>query len=138
MANFQISVELTALPGVQLQTSPTTGHQCVIIDSEVADIYVSNGKAYLTVSMWEKRSPDQYGKTHSIKQKLSKDRYNELGPDAARNMPFIGSAKPIVSNKPQDASVPAAAPSPYAQPTPYVQQPPQGYERTSNGGPLPF
>ena len=138
MANYQISVELTALPGVQLQTSPTTGHQCIIIDSEVADIYVSNGKAYLTVSMWEKRSPDQYGKTHSVKQKLSKERYAQLGPDAARNTPFIGSAKPIVSNKPQEAGTTAAAPSPYAQPTPYAQQPPQGYERTSNGGPLPY
>lgn len=135
MANYQISVELTALPGVQMQTSPTTGHQCIIIDSEVADIYVSNGKAYLTISMWEKRSPDQYGKTHSVKQKLSKERYTQLGPEAARNTPFIGSAKPIVSNKPQDASEPA----PYAQPTPYAQQPPQGYERvSSNGGPLPF
>lgn len=121
MANYNLSVELTALPGATIQPSQVDGKMYVLIPVEAADLFLTEaGKCFLSLSMWEKRvAPDEYGKTHGVKQSLSRSRREQLGADAARNMPFIGSAKPI-------SAAPGQQP-PAQNHQPYIAQPPQGY-----------
>ena len=120
MSNYSLSVCLTDLQGAQVQAN-TEGKQFVFIPIETADLFLSNnGKVYLNLAMWAKRNgADQYGKTHGIKQSLSMAKQQAMG-EAAKNMPFIGHAKPIERKGQQ-----AAAPQNQAV---YQQQAPQGYQ----------
>lgn len=117
MSNYSLSVCLTDLPGALVQSN-MQGQPVISIPIAEADLFhAQNGKVYLNLAMWAKRNgPDQYGKTHGIKQSLSQARQQALG-DAAKNTPFIGSAKEIVPKTAQ----------PVPQQSVYQQQAPQGY-----------
>ncbi|MDE7345326.1 MAG: hypothetical protein K2N48_01135 [Muribaculaceae bacterium] len=141
MSNYSLSVCLTDLQGSQVQANQQ-GKQFLLIPIEDADLFVSSksGKVYLNLSMWEKHNgPDQYGKTHGIKQSLSQARQQALG-EAAKNIPFIGSAKEIVPKNTQQqqqnqAVYQQTAPQGYAQPS-YPQTQKDPFASTNND--LPF
>lgn len=122
MSNYSLAVCLTDLEGAQVQANQN-GEQFVFIPIQRADLFLTEkGKVYLNLSMWAKRNgADQYGKTHGIKQSLSQAKKQAIGEEAAKNTPFIGSAKEIVPKNPQGA---------YQQPQQqniYQQTAPQGY-----------
>lgn len=127
--NYNVAVCLTDLEGAQVQANQN-GEQFVFIPIQRADLFLSEkGKVYLNLSMWEKRNgADQYGKTHGIKQSLSQAKKQAIGEEAAKNIPFIGSAKEIVLKgqggyqQPQKQNV-------------YQQQAPQGYAAPQNPAP---
>lgn len=123
MSNYSLSVCLSDLQGALVQAN-NEGKQYLLLPIEAADLFLSErGKVYLNLSMWAKKSgPDQYGKTHGIKQSLSQARQQALG-DAAKNIPFIGSAKEIVPKN----TAPTTSYNP-SQPV-YQQTAPQGYQQ---------
>lgn len=93
MPNFLLSVNLGKLPGSKCVKDPATGELCVMIPVEQSDIYINrNQEPILGLVMWERKSP--YGDSHALKQSVSKEKRERMG-DAARNMPFIGNAKPM-------------------------------------------
>ena len=125
MQNYSISVCLSDLKGAQVQQNQQ-GQQFLTIPIQSADLFHSDkGKVYLSLSMWAKKNgPDQYGKTHGIKQSLSQAYKQQIGEEAAKNIPFIGHAKPIVPKGQQQG---------YAQnQAVYQQQAPQGYAPSSD------
>lgn len=113
MANFSLSIDLSKIPGVKAQTA-SDGKTYVCIPVVEGDLFMSEkGGMYLSVSMWAKNAVDQYGHTHGLKQSLSKERRAQLG-EAARSLPFIGSAK-VLETKPKPVEAfTAQAPSEYA------------------------
>lgn len=129
MQNYSISVCLSDLQGAQIQANQQ-GQTFLSIPIQQADLFHSEkGKVYLNLSMWAKKNgPDQYGKTHGIKQSLSQAMQQSMG-EAAKNMPFIGHAKPIVPKGQQ-----AAAPQNQAV---YQQQAPQGFYQPYQPAPMP-
>lgn len=92
--NYNLSVNLAAIPGASIQQSPTTGKLAVVLPIEECDIFLKgDGKAYLNLNIWANRSgKTQYGDTHYVKQALSKARREALG-EAAKNTPIIGNMK---------------------------------------------
>lgn len=125
MSNYSLSVCLTDLEGAQVQANQN-GEQFLFIPIQRGDLFLSEkGKVYLNLSMWAKRSgADQYGKTHGIKQSLSQAKKQAIGEEAAKNIPFIGSAKEIVSKNQQSQQ--GGYQQPQQQPV-YQQTAPQGY-----------
>lgn len=96
MSNFSIKVNLAKLDGASLQTNPNTGKRAIIIPVDEADLFVGqNGAVYLDLTMWENRTQNAYGDTHSIKKSYSKEVRERLGADAIKAKPFIGNAKPL-------------------------------------------
>lgn len=122
MESYSLSVCLTDLQGAQVVANQQ-GQQFVQIPIQMADLFLSDkGKVYLNLNLWANKSgqPDQYGKTHSVKQSLSKEK-NEAVKASGAKTPFIGSGKPIVIKNQQppqqnQAVYQQAAPQGYAQP----------------------
>lgn len=95
MSSLSAKVDLLKLDGATIQTSPTTGHKCLIIDCEAAHLFVGrDDKAvYLDLNVWQNQSVDAYGNSHSIKQGLTKEFREQLGPEGIKQRPYIGTAK---------------------------------------------
>ena len=145
MSNYSLTVCLSDLQGAQIQANQQ-GKQFLFIPIEDADLFVSSqsGKVYLNLAMWAKRNgADQYGKTHGIKLSPSQAYRQRIGDEAAKNLPFIGSAKEIVPKnaQPQQQNQPVyqqTAPQGYAQPS-YPQNPaPQNANPFGNDSDMPF
>lgn len=119
--NYSLSVCLTDLQGAQVQANQN-GKQFVFIPIEDADLFLTDkGKVYLNLAMWAKRNgADQYGKTHGIKLSPSQAYRQRIGDEAAKNLPFIGSAKEIVPKNAQPQQQNQAV---------YQQQAPAGYQQ---------
>lgn len=128
--NYNVAVCLTDLEGAQVQANQN-GEQFVFIPIQRADLFLTEkGKVYLNLSMWAKKNgADQYGKTHGIKQSLSQAKREAIGVEAAKNMPFIGSAKEMLLKNPQGGY-------PQNQAV-YQQTPPQGYAQPYQPAPAP-
>lgn len=94
MANYSLNINLMKIDGATLQTNPITGKRAVIMPIDTADIFVneSGTAAYLGVNMYESRN-SQYGDSHSLKLKYSKEAIARIGVDAIKAKPFIGNAK---------------------------------------------
>lgn len=125
MSNYNLTVCLTDLEGAQVQAN-NMGEQFVLIPINRADLFQSqtNGKVYLNLTMWERKNgPDQYGKTHGVKQSFSQERRQQMGQNA--NTPFIGHGKPMQPKNPQSQQGYQA--NPQSQPV-YQQTAPQGYQ----------
>lgn len=121
MESYALSVCLTDLQGAQVVANQQ-GQQLVQIPIQMADLFLTEkGKVYLNLNLWANKSgqPDQYGKTHSVKQNLSKEKQDAIKASGAKT-PFIGSGKPIVMKNQQGGY-------PQSQAV-YQQQPPQGYQ----------
>ena len=122
MSNYSLSVCLTDLQGAQVQANQN-GKKFVFIPIEDADLVLTDkGKVYLNLNLWENRSgqPDQYNKTHYVKQNFSKER-QEMYKASGQKTPYIGSGKPIVL-KNQNNGYPQQQNQPV-----YQQTAPQGY-----------
>jgi hypothetical protein len=88
------------------------GLKCVIIPCEENDIFVSKdattGKAkaaYLGLSIREKKEPDQWGKTHYIKQSFTKEFKEALSSEEAEVLKntYLGNLKTFeFSDEPQN------------------------------------
>ena len=109
MANYSLNINLLKIDGATLQANPTTGKQAIILPVEDANIFVNqNGTAaYLGINMYESRS-NQYGDSHSLKLKYSKEYIDRVGVDVIKQKPFIGNAK----EKTPYAQAPAPQPAP--------------------------
>ena len=109
MANYSLNINLLKIDGASLQTNPTTGKRAVVIPVEEADIFVneSNTAAYLGINMYESHN-SQYGDSHSLKLKYSKEYIDRVGVDVIKQKPFIGNAK---EKKPY-VQAPAPQPAP--------------------------
>lgn len=69
--------------------------RCVCIPIEDADLFeADNGAVYLNCSVFEMRE-EKFGKTHIIKQSLSKDRYDAMTDDERRELPILGNLSPM-------------------------------------------
>ena len=124
------------------------GQPFVQIPIQQADLFLTDkGKVYLNLNLWANKSgqPDQYGKTHSVKQNISKERQDAIKASGGKT-PFIGGGKPIVmkNQQPQTPSQPVyqqTSPQGYAQP--YQPQPqnnmyPQGAQPYNPSDSIPF
>lgn len=128
MESYSLSVCLTDLQGAQVVANQQ-GVQFVQIPIQMAELYLTDkGKVYLNLNLWANKSgqPDQYGKTHSVKQSFSKEKSEAIKASGAKT-PFIGSGKPIVIKNQQppaqnQAVYQQTAPQGYSQPT-YPQNP---------------
>lgn len=100
MNSFKISINFARMQNVQIVTN-REGKKAVLIPVEENDIYISErGNVYASFVMWGNRSGslDEYGKSHKIKQDFSL-KYIESHPQFTQSLtiPFVGSAKPLVS-----------------------------------------
>lgn len=120
MESYSLSVCLTDLQGAQVVANQQ-GQQFVQIPIQMADLFLTEkGKVYLNLNMWANKSgqPDQYGKTHSVKQNLPKEKQDAIKASGAKT-PFIGSGKPIQMKNQQPQAQNQAV---------YQQTAPQGYQ----------
>lgn len=133
---LSVSVELTAIPGAQIQTAQDGTLVLVVPLNSESDLtpYVDkNGKnrVYLGLNLWPKRNVnadgvDQYGFSHDAQQQYSQGKRATL--PMGTYAPNIGRAKPI----PQRGAAPStAAPSPQIQ-----QAQAQGFVAVNQNPPL--
>jgi hypothetical protein len=115
------SIDLTLLAGAQVQTA-TDGTQAIIIPIRANDLfYSSKGHVYLSINVFERKAPSQYGATHDIKQSYSKEKRESL--PQGTYPPTLGNMKVVMTQN--DRSGQGGIPQ-NNYPT-YQQQMPQGY-----------
>ena len=91
MANFNLKIDLGKFWGARVITT-TSGQEVIVIPIE--ENYLAkgkNGSVYANLQATEKKTIGQYGDTHFIKPRFSKEAFAGLT-DAQRNsIPFLGS-----------------------------------------------
>lgn len=132
--NYEIKIDLMKLRNTVVTDSKTKG-KGVFIPIEDNDIFVSDkGAAYLTITAFENRE-QRFGKTHSLKQKISRQLWKSL-PDEEKRMPYIG-------NMSEDTSIKQPTENGQQQRQSYQhagrpQQQSGGYNSSSSTSNLPF
>ena len=110
MAHYKGSIDLLKLTKAGI--TEIRGKRCVVIPIEENDIFTPDrGGAFLTLTYWEKDTPDSYGKTHSGSQSYSKAFREANGNVKA---PILGSLAPFEwsgnASKPKAEETPSEAP----------------------------
>lgn len=96
MDNLTGSIDLLKLNRSGIAT--IKGIKCLVIPIQENDIFVSADEnlkpkaAYLGLSVYARREPSQYGKTHYVKQSFSKE-YREAYPQQVQEKPYLGDMK---------------------------------------------
>lgn len=98
--NLTGSIDMLKLSRAGIAT--IRGVKCLVIPIQENDIYITADEnlkpksAYLGINVIARREVSQYGKTHYIKQNLSKEYKEAYGQEVASQKPYLGDMKPFV------------------------------------------
>lgn len=112
MENFKMYLGLSDLSGAFVKDELINGvkEQCLVIPIKTSGLAVSKrGRIGIELDGWKLQSMDRYGKTHLLKQHLSKDMYDRLSPEDRKRIPIIGHASPMGIQKQQPQYMPQPA-----------------------------
>lgn len=90
MANFNLKIDLGKFWGAKVITTKS-GEEVVVIPIEANHLIKGkNGSVYANLQATEKTSVGQYGDSHFIKPRFSKDAYASLSNEQRNAIPFVG------------------------------------------------
>ena len=92
MADFYIKLDLAKFWGASVTTTKSGKEVLVIPIEENMLVKGKNGAVYAGLQATERKQVGQYGDTHYIKPKFSKDNFAKLADEQRNNIPFIGQA----------------------------------------------
>ena len=97
--NGTVGLHLNKLNGVSVVD--VRGTKCVVIPVDSNGIYISD-KGTIVLSYFMSKMPEEkWGKSHTLKRKLTKDEYKSLSKDQRDNTPIAGYFEPW---RPRDGS----------------------------------
>lgn len=90
MANFNLKIDLGRFWGAKV-TVTKSGQEVLVIPLEENHLMKGkNGSVYANLQATEKKTPSQYGDTHFIKPRFSKEAYASLTEEQRNSIPFVG------------------------------------------------
>ena len=98
--NLTGSIDMLKLSRAGIAT--IKGLKCLVIPIQENDIYITADEnlkpksAFIGINVIARREVSQYGKTHYIKQNLSKEYKDAYGPEVVSQKPYLGDMKPFV------------------------------------------
>lgn len=91
MANFNLKIDLGRFWGARVITTKS-GEEVVVIPIEENHLMKGkNGSVYANLQATEKKSLGQYGDSHFIKPRFSKEVFANLTDEQRNSIPFVGS-----------------------------------------------
>jgi hypothetical protein len=90
MANFNLKIDLGKFWGAKVITTKSGEEVVVIPISENHLMKGKNGSVYANLQATEKKSLGQYGDSHFIKPRFSKDIFASLTDEQRNSIPFVG------------------------------------------------
>jgi hypothetical protein len=92
------SLALTKMQSAIITTKK--GAKCILLPIEINHLTEKDGSVYLNVSVIVRDEADQYGQNGFISQKLSTEKYKELGAEKAKEikLPILGNIKDFSGN----------------------------------------
>lgn len=91
MANFNLSIDLMKFWGAKVTTTKN-GQEVIVIPIEENKLKkTTRGAVMAYLQATEKKQIGQYGDTHFIKPKLTKEAFASLSEEQRNSIPFIGS-----------------------------------------------
>lgn len=92
MADFYMKLDLAKFWGANIVTTKSGKEVLVIPIEENMLVKGKNGAVYAGFQATERRQAGQYGDTHYIKPKFSRDNFAKLTDEQRNSIPFIGQA----------------------------------------------
>jgi hypothetical protein len=92
MADFYMKLDLAKFWGASVITTKSGKEVLVIPIEENMLVKGKNGAIYAGFQATERKQAGQYGDTHYIKPKFSKDNFAKLTDEQRNSIPFIGQA----------------------------------------------
>ena len=91
--NYLGSIALTKLQSAIITTKK--GAKCILIPIEANHLTEKDGAVYMDCNVLVRAEPDQYEQNGFIGQKLSSEKYKELGSEKAKEikLPILGNIK---------------------------------------------
>ena len=90
MANFNLKIDLGKFWGAKVITTKSGAEVVVIPIAENFLTKGKNGSVYANLQATEKKSLGQYGDSHFIKPRFSKDAFASLTDEQRDSIPFVG------------------------------------------------
>lgn len=91
MSNFNIGIDLMKFWGAKVITTKS-GEEVIVIPIEANKFKKTQKGAVMTyLQATEKKQVGQYGDTHFIKPRFSKDAFVSLSDEQRNSIPFVGS-----------------------------------------------
>lgn len=91
MANFNLKIDLGRFWGAKVITTKSGEEVVVIPIAENHLMKGKNGSVYANLQATEKKSLGQFGDSHFIKPRFSKDAFSSLTDEQRNSIPFVGS-----------------------------------------------
>ena len=91
MANFNLKIDLGRFWGAKVITTKSGEEVIVIPIAENCLTKGKNGSVYANLQATEKKTLGQFGDSHFIKPRFSKEAYANLTDEQRNSIPFIGS-----------------------------------------------
>lgn len=104
MTHLSINLNLLKLRNAAITTlkGKTASKRCLVIPIEDNELFVSEKGVYLGLTAFESEKLKD-GKTHMVKQAMSKERREALTEDERKNLPILGDIKPLTKKIVQDS-----------------------------------
>lgn len=90
MANFNLKIDLGRFWGAKVTTTKSGEEVIVIPIAENCLIKGKNGSVYANLQATEKKTLSQFGDSHFIKPRFSKEAYANLTDEQRNSIPFVG------------------------------------------------
>lgn len=91
MANFNLKIDLGKFWGAKVITTKSGEEVVVIPIAENHLMKGKNGSVYANLQATEKKTLGQFGDSHFIKPRFSKDAFANLTNEQRNSIPFVGS-----------------------------------------------
>ena len=91
MANFNLKINLGSFCGAKVTTTKSGEEVIVIPIAENHLMKGKNGSVYANLQATEKKTLGQFGDSHFIKPRFSKDEFASLTDEQRNSIPFVGS-----------------------------------------------
>lgn len=91
MANFNLKIDLGRFWGAKVITTKSGEEVVVIPIAENCLTKGKNGSVYANLQATEKKTLGQFGDSHFIKPRFSKDAFASLTDEQRNSIPFVGS-----------------------------------------------
>jgi hypothetical protein len=94
--NYNISVDLKKLKGTfvaELQ-GKSSSKRCLCIPLSEGSLYEGKKGIYLSMTAYEARVKN-FGETHYIKERLTKEQYEAMSEEQRKNIPISGQMNPL-------------------------------------------
>lgn len=98
MANFNLTIDLSKFWGAKVVTTKSGDEVIVIPIEENRFKKTAKGSIMAYLQATEKKQVGQYGDTHFIKPRFTKDAFVSLTDEQRDSIPFVGSVYSLVNN----------------------------------------